>query len=109
MFLASARIGAQNGWHEIGPYFAEECGTIYYGRLASGRALTRDNEIVEKDRGSRWPDHRRNNHPRSGGIRGAAQSRERTGNEDYQVPEKLNARLQSWASQKLWRCRFDFR
>ena len=30
-----------------------------------------------------------------------AQSREGTGNEDYQISEKLNARLQSRASQKI--------
>jgi hypothetical protein len=101
MFLASARKGAQNGWHEIGPYFAEERGTIYNRRLANGRALTRDNEIVEKDRGSRWPDHRRNNHLRNGGILGGPQSREETGNEDYQISETLNVRLQILFSQRI--------
>jgi hypothetical protein len=101
MFLASARIGAQNGWHEIGPYFAEERRTIYNRRLASVRALTRDDEIVEKDRGSRWPDDRRNNQLRNGGIRGGAQSREETGNEDYQISETLNVRLQIRLSQRI--------
>ncbi len=86
---------------KIGPYFAEERRTIYNRRFASGRALTRDDEIVEKDRGSRWPDHRRNNDLRNGGIRGAAQSRKGTGNEDYQISETLNARLQMRVSQKI--------
>ena len=94
MFLASAWKGGQNGWHEIGSYFAEERRSIFNRRLASGRAVTRDDEIVEKDCGSRWPDHRRNNDLRNGGIRGAAQSRKGAGNEDYQIPETLNARLQ---------------
>jgi hypothetical protein len=72
-----------NGWRGIGPYLAEKRRTIYNRRPASGRALTRDNEIVEKDRGLKWFDHRRGNGDRNGGIRGAAQSREGTGNEDY--------------------------
>jgi len=79
MFLASARKGTQNGWHEIGPTLPKNVAPFTIG----GRALTRDNEIVEKDRGLKWFDHRRGNGDRNGGIRGAAQSREGTGNEDY--------------------------
>ena len=71
------------GRREIGPYLAEERRTIYNRRLASGRALTRDDEIVEKDRGSRRFDYRRSNGGRNGRIRDRAQSGEGIGKEDY--------------------------
>ena len=90
-----------NGWRGIGPYLAKKRRTIYNRRPANVRTLTGHDEIVEKDRGSKWFDHRRGNGDRNGGIRDRAQSREETGNEDYQISEKLNARLQSRASQKI--------
>jgi hypothetical protein len=69
--------------------------------FANRRSLTGHDEIVENDRGSRWPDDRRNNHLRNGGIRGGAQSREETRNEDYQISETLNVHLQIRVSQKI--------
>ena len=50
MFLARARKGAQNGWRGIGPYLAEKRRTIYNRQPANVRTLTRQDEIVEKDR-----------------------------------------------------------
>src|SRR5215831_3153415 len=65
----------------------------------SGRALTGHDEIVEKDRGSRWLDHRRSNDRCNGGIRARAQSREGTRNENYRLPEALNARSRNQTAQ----------
>ncbi len=83
-----------NGWRGIAPYLAEKRRTIYNRQPANVRTLTGHDEIVEKDRESKWFDHRRSNGRSNGGIRGRAQSREGAGNEDYQISETLNARLQ---------------
>jgi hypothetical protein len=90
-----------NGRREIVPRLVEERRTIHNRRLASGRAFTRHDEIVEKDRGSKWFDHRRSNGGRNGKIRDRAQSREGIGNEDYQISETLSVRLQIRVSQKI--------
>ena len=90
-----------NGWRGIGPYLAEKRRTIYNRQPANVRTITGHDEIVEKDRGSKSFDHRRGNGDRNGGIRDRAQSREETGNEDYQISETLNVRLQVRVSKRI--------
>ena len=74
MFLAGKGKERKTDSMKSVPYLAEQRRTTYNKRSASGCALARYDEIVEKDRWSRWVDHRGSEDRRKGGIRDRAQA-----------------------------------